>query len=107
MKIERVLTCPLGSKCEEARDGKIYTCAWFTSLAGLNPSTGEPIDEKGCAMSWVPVLLVENSMQQRNTSAAIESFRNEVVKANTPSPTELLNLLVNRGHTTLENMRLP
>ena len=82
MKIETVLTCPLGSKCEEARDGKIYRCAWFTKLAGENPQTGELIDEQGCAMSWMPMLLIENGRQQRSTSAAVESFRNEVVKGN-------------------------
>lgn len=79
MKLETVLTCPLGHKCEEARDGKIYRCTWFTQLAGTNPTTGELTDEKACAMAWLPILLVENSMQQRSTSAAVESFRNEVV----------------------------
>lgn len=81
MKIETVLTCPLGHKCEEARDGKIHRCAWFTQLAGRNPNTGEQTDEKACAMAWLPVLLIENSMQQRSTSAAVESFRNEVAAA--------------------------
>ena len=33
-------------------------------------------------MGWLPVLLVENSQQQRSTGAAVESFRNEMVKAN-------------------------
>lgn len=81
MKLEVELTCPLGSKCEEARDGKIYRCAWFTELAGQNPQTGEEINERGCAMSWVPILLVENSRQNKSTTAAVESFRNEVVEA--------------------------
>lgn len=82
MELPKVLTCPLGSKCQDARDGVMYQCAWFTKLAGKNPNTGEAIDEHGCAMSWVPVLLIENSAQQRSTSAGIESFRNEMVKAN-------------------------
>jgi hypothetical protein len=77
---EVVLTCPLGSKCEEIRDNKLHRCVWFTQLAGINPTTGDKIDERGCAMAWLPVLLVENSMQQRSTSAAVESFRNEVAK---------------------------
>ncbi len=86
MKIETVLTCPLGHKCEEARDGKIYRCTWFTQLAGRNPNTGEQTDEKACAMSWLPVLLIENSMQQRSTSAAVESFRNEVAATQSMIP---------------------
>lgn len=80
--VETVLTCPLGSKCEEIKDNKIHRCAWFTQLAGKNPSTGETLDERGCAITWLPILLVENSMQQRSTSAAVESFRNEVIAAN-------------------------
>ncbi|WP_367846997.1 hypothetical protein [Rhodoferax sp. WC2427] len=82
MTIETILTCPLGSKCEEIRDNKIHRCAWFTQLAGTNPATGEQVDERGCAITWMPILLVENSKQQRSTSAAVESFRNEVVAAN-------------------------
>lgn len=82
MKIETVLTCPLGSKCEEAIDGKIYRCTWFTQLAGTNPNTGEQSDEKACAMAWLPVLLIENSKQQRSTAAAVESFRNEMAAGN-------------------------
>jgi hypothetical protein len=78
MQLETVLTCPLGSKCEEAKDGKLHRCVWFVQLAGINPNTGEQKDEKGCAIAWLPVLLIENSMQQRSTSAAVESFRNEV-----------------------------
>jgi len=54
----------------------------FTQLRGNNPNTGEPIDEWGCAIAWIPVLLIENSQQQRQTGAAVESFRNEVVKSN-------------------------
>ena len=79
MKLEVEVTCPLGSKCEEARDGKIYRCAWFTELAGTNPQTGEEMNERGCAITWLPVLLVENARTARGTTAAMESFRNEVM----------------------------
>ena len=33
-----------------------------------------------CRISWVPTLLIENSQQQRQTGAAVESFRNETLK---------------------------
>lgn len=82
MEIKTVLTCPLNSKCEEIKDGAIHRCAWYTKLVGVNPNTGESVDEHGCAMSWLPMLMIENSMQQRSTSAAVESFRNETVQAN-------------------------
>lgn len=57
-------------------------CSWFTQMRGNNPNTGKEIDEWGCAVTWLPLLLVENSQQQRQTGAAVESFRNEMVKAN-------------------------
>ena len=47
----------------------------------MNPNTGEEIDEWGCAVTWLPTLMIENSQQQRATGAAIESFRNETVKS--------------------------
>ena len=90
MEIKTVLTCPLGSKCEEIKDGAIYRCTWYTKLAGINPTNGESIDEHGCAISWMPILMIENSMQQRSTSAAVESFRNEMTSANQTSQQLLL-----------------
>lgn len=88
--VKVVLSCPLGHKCEEIRDGAIHRCTWLVKLAGQNPQTGEQIDERGCAMMWVPVLLVENSRVSRGTSAAVESFRNEMVKASEVSNQVLL-----------------
>jgi hypothetical protein len=82
MTIPVQLTCPLGSKCEEVRDGEIYRCAWSIELAGRNPNTGTELAERGCAMAWVPLLLIENSQQQRGTAAAVESFRNEMARGN-------------------------
>jgi hypothetical protein len=51
-------------------------------IRGNNPNTGEEIDDYGCSMAWLPVLMIENSQQQRSTGAAVESFRNAMVKAN-------------------------
>ena len=55
-------------------------CSWFTEVRGTHPQTGEQIDEWGCAVTWMPVLLIDNTQQQRQTGAAVESFRNETVK---------------------------
>jgi hypothetical protein len=72
--------CPLIKKdCIELK------CAWFTQVRGTNPNTGKEVDEWACAITWMPVLLIENSQQQRQTGAAVESFRNEMVKANEAS----------------------
>jgi hypothetical protein len=59
-------------------------------LRANNPNTGKEIDEWGCAIAWMPVLMIENSQQQRQTGAAVESFRNEMVQANATT-TELLS----------------
>jgi hypothetical protein len=77
--IETVITCPLGSKCEEIKDNKLYRCAWYTQLAGTNPQTDETINESKCALAWMPLLLVENAGTNRGQTAALESFRNEVI----------------------------
>jgi len=78
MKLEAKPNCPLdGFKpCRELK------CAWFIKVAGTNPNTGKDVEDWGCAMAWMPVLMIENSQQQRSTGAAVESFRNEMVKAN-------------------------
>lgn len=60
-------------------------CSWFTQVRGTNPNTGKEVDEWSCAIAWLPMLLIENSQQQRQTGAAVESFRNEMVKANESS----------------------
>lgn len=67
--------CPLiGKNCIENK------CAWYCQVRGTNPNTGQEVDEWQCAINLLPILLIENSQQQRSTSAAVESFRNESVK---------------------------
>lgn len=86
MKIETGTFCPLIKKdCIQTK------CAWFTQLRGNNPNTGKEIDEWGCAIGWMPVLMIENSQRQRQTGAAVESFRNEMVKANESTANLLSN----------------
>lgn len=86
MTIKTTITCPLGSQCEQIVSETLHRCAWLVTLAGTNPTTGDTMDEQGCAMAWLPVLLIENSKQQRSTAAAVESFRNEMVRANENEP---------------------
>ena len=80
MSIEIEITCPLGSKCEEVRDNKLYRCAWYTEIEGKNPQSEETIKEWRCAMAWLPMLSVENAQTNRGQTVALESFRNETVK---------------------------
>jgi len=78
--IETVLTCPLGHSCEEIKGEKLHRCAWLTTLAGKNPQTGESIDEKACAMSWIPLMQVEVAQANRGVHEAVVSLREESIK---------------------------
>lgn len=85
MELQAKTNCPLNN----FEPCKKLDCAWFMKVAGTNPQTGREFEEWGCSVAWMPVLLIENSQQQRHTGAAVESFRNEMTKANEAS-TELL-----------------
>ncbi len=74
--------CPLGSECERIVGDHIEKCAWYVTLAGMHPQTGEQIDEQKCAMAWLPIMMVEVAGTNRGQTEAIESFRNETVKQN-------------------------
>jgi len=76
MKLEVKSNCPLNNfePCKQ------FDCAWFLKIAGNNPNTGEPTEEWGCSVSWLPILLIENAQQSRQTGAAVESFRNKMVE---------------------------
>ena len=34
---------------------------WWIQLRGTNKNTGKEIDEYGCAVAWLPMLLIENA----------------------------------------------
>tara|TARA_R100000781_G_scaffold2220_2_gene3639 strand:+ start:1953 stop:2198 length:246 start_codon:yes stop_codon:yes gene_type:complete len=69
--------CPLiKKKCKQ------YDCKFYIQVLGKNPNTGQEINQWDCAVSWLPMLLIEGSQQTRQAGSAIESFRNEMVKAN-------------------------
>jgi hypothetical protein len=59
-----------------------HRCPWWTRVVGKNPQNEEMIDDWRCAVSLLPMLLVENAQMSRQTGAAVESFRNEMVNAN-------------------------
>ena len=71
--------CPLiGEDCRELE------CAWYTQISGTNPQTGEPVNEYGCAVAWIPFLQVDNSKAINQQGAAVESFRNEMLNIMAP-----------------------
>lgn len=78
MQIEAKANCPL----DGFKPCRQLECAWFMKVAGSNPNTGKEVEEWGCSMAWLPIMVLENSQMQRQTGAAVESFRNEMVKNN-------------------------
>lgn len=86
MKIEPKANCPLNNfePCKQ------LDCAWFLKIKGKDPQSEKEIEDWGCAIAWMPIMMIENSQQQRQTGAAVESFRNEMVKANDQSQQILL-----------------
>ena len=69
--------CPLlNKKCIK------HQCVWYNMLQGKNPQNGTNVQEWGCSIAWIPLLLVENSRQTMKVQAATESFRNEMVDSN-------------------------
>ena len=54
MQLEVKHNCPLNSfePCKQ------LDCAWFIKLAGKDANTGKDVDEFGCAMAWMPMLLI-------------------------------------------------
>lgn len=90
MKIQIKNNCPLNNfdPCKQ------FDCAWFVQIRGQNPQSGQEVDEFACAVAWLPMLQIENSQMQRQTGAAVESFRNEVIKENQSSQ-DLLKLTSN------------
>lgn len=81
---DKNILCPATAFAKSCRE-LCGDCPKFVHIAGVNPNDGQPVDRFGCVDSFLPMLLIENSQQQRQTGAAVESFRNEMVKANESS----------------------
>src|SRR5262252_5175565 len=64
-----------------------HTCPWFIRVIGKNPQSEEMMDNWHCAIAVLPMLLIENAMVQRQTGAAVENMRNDVVASVTDTIT--------------------
>lgn len=68
-------------KCPIVRDECWgHGCEFYTHLMGRNPQTGLDEDKWGCAVSWLPILLIENASTVRQASASTDKVANEVRK---------------------------
>lgn len=87
--LTKVADCPLGAKCEEVKmkDGEqvLYRCPWYIEIRGVDVNTGKDTANWGCAIAWMPALMINTANEARKGVAATESFRNEVVSHRLPS----------------------
>lgn len=89
--------CPYSAFKVKCFDGVTkHKCPKWIRVTGLDPQTGNPVDTYGCADTFMPMLTVENSQQQRQTAAAVESLRNVVAMVgqlpdNAPIAPKLIN----------------
>jgi hypothetical protein len=73
------MKCPLWKKPMKQ---VCHTCPWWKLIRGKHPQSEETFDQWGCAIEWLPVLLVENSQMQMQTAAAVDKVATEVNNAN-------------------------
>lgn len=71
------LICPLHKKSMAT---VCHTCPWWVHVRGKNPQSAEEVDHWNCAIAWGPLLAINTGQEARQTAAAVESFRNEMVK---------------------------
>ena len=73
------MDCPMWRKpCSKV----CHRCELYEGVIGANPQTGETSVKWGCSLKLLVTLTLENSQQQRQTGAAVESLRNVVAAAN-------------------------
>lgn len=66
-----------------------HRCQLWTQIVGTDPQTGVDVNRYGCADSFMPLLMIENSQMQRQTGAAVESLRNVVARSGGVPPAVL------------------
>ena len=99
MELKKGSFCPFIKK-----DCIQMQCALFTCVRGTDINTGKEIDEWGCAMGWLPMLLINTANESRKTCAATESFRNEMVNQSIQTQQVLLKAAeLANGPLVLEN----
>ena len=72
--------CPMTAfktRCKKHRDD----CPNYVHIRGKMPQSEEDIDMYDCALKWAPTLAIELSQRMNQMGATMDSFRNELVKA--------------------------
>lgn len=79
-----------------------HDCRWWLNVAGQHPQSGEVIDRWGCAVEFLPMLLIEGARHSRETAvqtSASNELNRQALRSAALGPTpEFLRLIgVNRG----------
>lgn len=56
-----------------------HDCTHYIALRGLDPQTGQEIDQYGCAIVWQVIATLEGNKETRQAAKAVESLRNKLV----------------------------
>jgi hypothetical protein len=57
-------------------------CRMWTHLLGKNPQGEGTVDKFGCALEFLPILLVENAQMMRMAAASTDKVANQVATGN-------------------------
>lgn len=71
------MICPLLSAVRK-QDCIESKCRFWTHLLGKDPQGEGVIDKFGCAIEFLPILLVENSQMVRMSAASSDKIANQV-----------------------------
>lgn len=92
------LDCPLWQKPVEE---VCHKCPWWMQMRGVNKNTGAEVDNWGCAIGFLPMLLIENANQTRGAAAATEDARNQIVESYENVADSLLAIAQGGGNAKL------
>lgn len=77
-RAESGVLCPLWKKDVSK---VCHACSWYIHVRGVDNNTGADVDNWGCSIGFLPMLLIENAAQTRGAAAATEDARNQIVDA--------------------------
>lgn len=79
---DKKIKCPYTGFTKTCFEGVTeHNCPKWVHVRGTSPQ-GDEVDKYDCSDAWIPILLIENSQVQRQTSASVNSFRDEMINLN-------------------------
>lgn len=83
-----------------------HTCAWYGSIAGKHPQTGQPVDQWQCAITLTVLSTLETAKATHEAGATTQELRNDLYVERT-TQTRLLMSRVNPVVPQLGNNNNP